>query len=86
MFAYRLAIDEAPIGATEVAKPVGISLFVEPGMLARDFRIVQLDVVRRNATHGDVIVAQIVARSLVAALDDEQTGHGNGCGARRGRG
>ena len=75
LLADDLAVDEGAVGAAQIAHRVGVALADQLSMIAGDFRVVQTDRMRMRAADGMDRVFQLEARTLIAALNDEQRSH-----------
>ena len=67
----RLMVDKATIGALQVDQAKAFGIAANLGVAARDFGIVQDDVVRLVSTDRHHFAAQLEPPPLVVALDDK---------------
>ena len=74
------AVDEAAVGALQVADHVGFTDLADLGVPPRDLVVFQLDDVARLAADADGPLAggEVEPCAAVAALDDKQGRHGEG--------
>ena len=74
------AVDEAAVGALQIADHVGFTDLADLGVPPRDLVVFQLDDVARLAADADGPLAggEVEPCAAVAALDDKQRRHGEG--------